>query len=177
MSIINNNYILINIVGKIFTPKAFNIKCNISIKKVKELILARLKINGYSITPSLDYCYLLVENDIILDDNKSVEELCNEKLLYNNCNVSIDIQVKTKDDRLLSYNSLLDNKLEFGKTNIEDSNVVTAGIYNEKMNGLIYVTRLIRNQISKISEESIISSHHELAWDNRPIDDSEWCNT
>ena len=56
--------IKINIVGKIFTTKSFNIKEYAKIIMVKKLILSRLKLNGNEISPTLNECKLITENNI-----------------------------------------------------------------------------------------------------------------
>ena len=163
----NKNYIQINIVGKIFTTKSFNIKYDVKIEIVKELILARLKIDGNSISPTLDECWLITSDNTILNNNKTVHELCNEKLIYDGCNLSIDIKVQTKGGVLLSYNSLLDDKLEFGKSDIESNKVVSACRYNPGLNIYEYFR-------AGVNPKPDLSVHHKLAWDNAPINDSDW---
>jgi hypothetical protein len=163
----NKKYIQINIVGKIFTTKSFNIKYDVKIEIVKELILARLKIDGNSISPTLDQCWLITSDNKILNNNKTVYELCNERLIYDGCNLSIDIKVQTNGGVFLSYNSLLDDKLEFGKSDIESNKVVSACRYNPALNIYEYFTE-------KVNSKPDLSVHHKLAWDNTPINDSDW---
>jgi hypothetical protein len=162
--------IKINIVGKIFTTKSFNIKEYAKIIMVKKLILSRLKLNGNEISPTLNECKLITENNICLDDTKTVSQLIDEQILYDGCNLSIEINLVLDCGKKLSYNSLLvDNKLEFGKTNMEEESYNVRSLVQSN-------NRQIPLKPVNKRKNIIPKGNYSLAWDNNPIDDSDWYN-
>ena len=189
-----SEFIKINIIGKIFEKKSFDIRTDVKIDIVKRLIMARLKFDGFTITPTLNKCYLISLNNERLDNNKLVNELLSEKKIENNCYLSLDISVLSETNDLLSYNFLLDDKLEFGNIDIDKKQSI-ANNYNcnnsignyVNTHDIINPASIVKNfgisilnSIIPVSHANTIQKHNSegwydnLSWDDKPINDKDW---
>ena len=185
----NKQFIKINIVGKIFDKKSFNIRTDSKIDIVKRLIIARLKFQGATITPTLDHSYLIDLNYNRFDNDKLISELIAEKKLENDSDISIEISVMSDNNELLSYNCLLDDKLEFGKIDINKKISVInkfniTGSHREHVSSIGSLSpgsNFRRNRkTNNVNPLSPISNHEKknevwyVTWDETPINDKDW---
>ena len=185
-----DDYIKINIVGKIFEKKTFDIKMNAKIEIVKRLIIARLKLNGNTITPTLNNCYLIKNTNEKLDNNKTVSELIKNKIIENNSDLSLELSVINQNNELLSFNCLLDDKLQFGSIDCQEKlNVVNKLDQSvETVSNLVRTNRdtiksfippLVKSVIpsfllSKSTSNNTETWHDTFSWSDKPINDKDW---
>jgi len=187
----NKQFIKINIVGKIFDKKSFNIRTDSKIDIAKRLIIARLKFQGDTITPTLNHSYLIDLNNNRFDNDKLISELLAEKKLENDSDISIEISVMSDNNELLSYNCLLDDKLEFGKIDINKKKCVIDKFHIQDSDrdyvcsiGSLTPVKAVKNISNTILSNILPSPQIKnvgvkkegwyVSWDDTPINDNDW---
>ena len=169
------DFIKITISGKCLNKKSFNIKLEANVDIVKRLILARIKRKNKCISPTVEKCFLIAENNIKLDNTKKIFYYYKNNILYDNCELELEIKMKTE--------CCSKNEYEFGSINGMINNQIMAAGFN-----FMDVKSLVKSSVRSTSKfaakraakRAVKSSkkregwYDDLSWDDTPIDDDEW---
>ena len=172
-------FIKINICGKCLKSKAFNIKLNADIEVVKQLILARIFRKNKTIKPAVDKCFLITKNGLKLDNSKKIQYYYDNLILYDNCDLKLDIKIKNHYCKK--------NEFEFGQINMVKKREI-ANDFN--VLGIRNIVRSVSNVVT--GSAALLNNNEEkgehkregwynrdewyddLSWDDKPINDEDW---
>ena len=157
------DFIKIIIRGKCLKKKTFNIKLDANVEIVKRLILARIKKNNECVSTNVDKCILITQNNIKLDNNKKIVFYYKNKILFDNCELMLDIKMKNGCCSKSEY--------KFGSINNNITNQIMAAGFN-----IMNVESLVKSSVksSKKGSKKREGWYDDLSWDDTPIDDGEW---
>ena len=165
----NIEFIDINILGKCLKKKTFRIKLNAEVELVKKLILARIIKNKKTIITKVDKCYLLTDENIKLDNKKTIKYYYNNSMIENKCNLYLKIKLKC-----CLENS---NEYEFGRINVAKKKKISKDYKLPITNIVRSISTLENEEIGEIGETKESKKegwYDNLSWDDTPINDDEW---
>ena len=159
------DFIKIIISGKCLNKKSFNIKLEANVDIVKRLLLARIKRKNKSISTTVDKCFLITKNNVTLDNNKKIFYYYKNNILFDNCELKLDIKMKKK--------CCSKNEYEFGTINNTIKNKIISAAANFNILNAELLVKSAQTPFKKM-EKKREGWYDVLSWDDTPIDDDEW---
>ena len=166
-------FISINIGSKKLNYKKFKIKLSAKLEIVKQLILARLKTSSNIVKFNYDECYFSNDNNIRLDNDKTVQQLCNNNLIHDNCRLFLNLVINNHKNQNIDYN----NSAQFSNINMSVKHNIAQfwGIPIPELANMVVsqTPKLFSNQVGGVPGW-YDESEYSISWSDSDINDDDW---